>query len=57
MRRREFITLVGSIAAAGVWSLYARAQQRAPGIGFLIGGATDGFARIAAFALLARPVQ
>lgn len=29
MRRREFTTLLGSIAVAGVWSLYGRAQDAA----------------------------
>ena len=50
MRRREFLTVIGSAAAAGAWPLRLSAQQTMPVIGLLHSGTAVAFAeQVAAF--------
>src|SRR5262245_56387470 len=44
MRRREFITLLGSGAAAVTWPFVAQSQQKLPMVGFLNSGSAQGLA-------------
>ena len=46
MRRREFITLLGSTAV--VWSFAAHGQSANPVIGFILDGSAEGNARYVA---------